>query len=330
MKAFLLFIAPSRARVARPDVLDLHVLQQVARRQRIARGIPGRGAHRVRSGARHLWVVCRSCERWNLSPLDERWEAIEQAEKFYRDTRRRVSTDNVGLAKLRDGSTLVRIGDPLRPEFAAWRYGDQFGRRRRKRFAMVGGAAVIVGGVILAGPVSGLVGASMFNPVFNLFNAGRGIYRSRTRLPIALDDGTIVPVSLAKLGKVTLKADKEDIVLELKASTPWWHYDDGRQGEYELHGDVAIRAAAVLLPHMNLAGGSRKEVSVAVDVLERAGGDPSRLFRNTMSAIDMSASGWRDMQISFSSTNRNTLSSLPTTSTARPPSSPPARAPASR
>ena len=28
-------------------------------------------------------MVCRSCERWNLSPLDERWEAIDQAEKLY-------------------------------------------------------------------------------------------------------------------------------------------------------------------------------------------------------------------------------------------------------
>src|SRR3990170_3191620 len=68
-----------------------------------------------------LWVVCKSCERWNLSPLDERWEAVEQAEKAYRDTRRRVATDNIGLAKLRDGTTLVRIGQPLRPQVAARR-----------------------------------------------------------------------------------------------------------------------------------------------------------------------------------------------------------------
>jgi hypothetical protein len=70
-------------------------------------------------------VVCRHCERWNLSPLEERWEAIEEAERLYRDTRKRVATDNIGLAKLRDGTTIVRIGEPLRPEFAAWRYGDQ-------------------------------------------------------------------------------------------------------------------------------------------------------------------------------------------------------------
>lgn len=57
-------------------------------------------------------------------PLAERWEAIERAEELYRDTRSRVSTEHVGLASLRDGTDLVRIGKPLRPEFAAWRYGD--------------------------------------------------------------------------------------------------------------------------------------------------------------------------------------------------------------
>lgn len=25
-----------------------------------------------------LWVVCKGCERWNLSPLEERWEAVEE------------------------------------------------------------------------------------------------------------------------------------------------------------------------------------------------------------------------------------------------------------
>src|SRR6478609_1503996 len=93
-----------------------------------------------------LWVVCPNCERWNLSPLEERWEAIEQSEKLYRDSRRRVATDNIGLAKLRDGTTLVRIGAPLRPEFAAWRYGDQFGRRRRRQMLIARAGGTIVRG----------------------------------------------------------------------------------------------------------------------------------------------------------------------------------------
>ena len=36
---------------------------------------------------------------------------------------------------LTEGLELVRIGEPLRPEIAAWRYGDQFGRRRRRHYA---------------------------------------------------------------------------------------------------------------------------------------------------------------------------------------------------
>ncbi|HMV30692.1 MAG TPA: hypothetical protein PKA50_01120 [Gemmatimonadales bacterium] len=75
-----------------------------------------------------LWVVCPHCARWNLAPLDERWEALEQCERAFHDTRIRVSTENIGLARLRDGTELVRIGSPLRPEFAAWRYSAQIFR----------------------------------------------------------------------------------------------------------------------------------------------------------------------------------------------------------
>ena len=54
-----------------------------------------------------LWVVCRRCERWNLSPLEERWEACEDCERLFRDTRLRASTDNIGLAKLAEGLEIV-------------------------------------------------------------------------------------------------------------------------------------------------------------------------------------------------------------------------------
>src|SRR5215831_12260351 len=105
-----------------------------------------------------LWVVCRKCERWNLSPLDERWEAIEQAERLYSETRRRVATAEIGLARLRDGTELVRIGAPLRPEFAGWRYGDQFGRRRTRQILIAGAGLVAIGGVVVGGAI---VGASL-------------------------------------------------------------------------------------------------------------------------------------------------------------------------
>ena len=60
-----------------------------------------------------LWVVCRKCERWNLSPLEERWEAIEECERLFSGTRLRLSTDNIGLARVGDGLDLVRIGSEV-------------------------------------------------------------------------------------------------------------------------------------------------------------------------------------------------------------------------
>lgn len=47
-----------------------------------------------------LWVACRLCGQWNLAPLEERWEAVEECEREYRAVRARVSTAEIGLARL--------------------------------------------------------------------------------------------------------------------------------------------------------------------------------------------------------------------------------------
>ena len=84
-----------------------------------------------------------------------RWESIEECERLFRDTRMRYATDSIGLAREREGTTLVRIGDPQRPEIAAWRYGDQFRQRRLKYTAIAAATAVGVGGIAILGPALG-------------------------------------------------------------------------------------------------------------------------------------------------------------------------------
>ena len=73
-------------------------------------------------------MICTRCGRWNLTPLEERWEAIDECERLFRGTRLRMSTDNVGLARFRGGFELVRIGPALLPEIASWRYGARLAR----------------------------------------------------------------------------------------------------------------------------------------------------------------------------------------------------------
>src|SRR5438105_8606074 len=134
-----------------------------------------------------VWVICRKCERWNLTPLEERWEAVEQCERLFTQTRLRVSSENIGLSRLREGLELVRIGKPLRPEMAAWRYGDQFGRRRRKYLITTGAIGIAAAGVLIAGPATGILaggGFGMFQLLNGLQRAARDrIVRARVAIP---------------------------------------------------------------------------------------------------------------------------------------------------
>lgn len=122
-------------------------------------------------GKGRLWVVCRKCLRWNLTPLEDRWEAIEECERIFRDTPVRASTENIGIARHPGGLDLVRIGSARRREFAAWRYMQRFRRRMvRKEAAMVPWVVGTIGlkvgllspysGVMLAGPGHSMRGTS--------------------------------------------------------------------------------------------------------------------------------------------------------------------------
>ncbi|HEX5870207.1 MAG TPA: hypothetical protein VFY65_07325, partial [Longimicrobium sp.] len=75
-----------------------------------------------------LWAVCDRCARWNLAPIEERWEAIEDAERLFRDTRLRAQRENIGLAKLRDGTRLIRGAPCTAAASSARRRSDRTSR----------------------------------------------------------------------------------------------------------------------------------------------------------------------------------------------------------
>lgn len=222
-----------------------------------------------------LWVVCRQCERWNLTPLDERWEAIEQAEKLYRDTRRRVATDNIGLAHLRDGTTLVRIGQPQRPEFAAWRYGDQFGRRRRRQL-LVAGTGVVALGAVATGTALAGIGIGAFGWV--LAQLGQRIVRGSPEDVVAkirTDNAGLVHVRRRHLGE-SLISRAEDGSMSL--------YLRFKNGSARFEGREAERIASIVIPKVNRFGGARRAVADAVSEIEQSGSAEAYLARLTQTA----------------------------------------------
>src|SRR5690348_2514377 len=202
-----------------------------------------------------LWVVCPHCERWNLSPLEERWEAIESAERQFRDTRRRVSTDNIGLAKLRDGTTLVRIGEPLRPEFASWRYGDQFGRRRRRQLFIAGGSVAAIGALVAGGAAAGV---SIGGFGWMLAQGVRAAVRGSPETVVAKirsQYGTVMPVRRRHLKETTIgRASDGSMEINLRY----------KNGQSVFTGREAERIAAIVIPKVNRFGGNKAEVASAV------------------------------------------------------------------
>lgn len=235
-----------------------------------------------------LWVVCRKCERWNLTPLEERWEAIEECERAFRSTKLRVSTDHIGLARLREGLELVRIGEPHRPEMAAWRYGDQFGRRRRKRITLIAGAGAALGVMYVAGPMLGSFGVVSFNGLYHAINAGNALYRSRTLIQVPFGKETR-RVRLSQLNDVELVVNDPDPILRLSVlppheDEPWWRYRKMSES-IELTGEDAVRGAGAILARLNGSGGSAKTVARAVTYLEEAA-DTVTLFRTAARDIE--------------------------------------------
>jgi hypothetical protein len=206
-----------------------------------------------------LWVVCRQCERWNLSPLEERWEAIESAERLYRDTRRRVSTENIGLAKLRDGTELIRIGEPLRPEFAAWRYGDQFGRRRRRQMLIAGGGVAAFGALVVGGAVAG-VGVSSFGWI--MAKAVRSIVDGSPETIVAriqTESAGLVKVRRRHLAETTIVPGNEGLfAIDLRF----------KNGKARFEGREAERIAAIVVPQVNRFGGAKATIAEAVNLIE--------------------------------------------------------------
>jgi len=232
-----------------------------------------------------LWAVCPHCRRWNLSPLDDRWEAIDECERLFRSTRARVSTDNIGLAPLASGVDLVRIGEPLRPEFAAWRYGTQLQWRRRRVgiAAAVMGAAGVVGATV-AGPAllaaaAPLMGQALIGYMVPLWVVPSMIavdavdhwQWERVALRVKSPQGRKLTVRVKHLWESAYYTDRHSDELALRL------VHDGGVTRYD--GDSALFAGGRLLARANWLGGAAGLVQRAVRRIDDTGDADSFLHK---------------------------------------------------
>jgi hypothetical protein len=216
-----------------------------------------------------LWAVCPRCARWNLAPLEERWEAIEEAERAFRDTRLRAQSENVGLARLPDGTRLVRVGKALAGELAAWRYGSRLVSRHRRRIAI--NTVSVVGG-LLTFPIAGIVGPGIHRGLAWMTDVATFGWRGRRtaleqRVPASLSP-TGAPMVLPRGAVIDAHLDEGadgDVLLRVPVF--------GRRRERsaaEFQGDAARTVLSRAMLMINHGGASRGDVRFAVDALAAA------------------------------------------------------------
>ncbi len=220
--------------------------------------------------------MCTHCKRWNLTPIEERLEAIEECEREFRGTFIRVSTDNIGLATLRSGLELVRIGEALRPEFAAWRYAGNFSKRRTRSFAITGAAVAGAGvasaavGAVLGPMMVGTVGVVALPglatvmaaiPMLGVLAAQEYITNDRVVARFSRKH-RLLTVRAQHVGAAELEVGHGDATsLSLPHDTGWVTFT----------GTEAIHATTVILANSNRNGGDKSVVEDAVRQIEDSG-----------------------------------------------------------
>jgi len=221
-----------------------------------------------------LWVVCTACHQWNLTPLEERWEAIEGAERLFRASKLRQSTDNIGLATVGDGTELIRIGKPQRPEMAAWRYGRNFVRRWKGMAIGAGVGAAAVAASALVVPPAALIALASAAVGFGALGGqmirmgGKVAFVGRYLLD---NEQQYVLVSPKMLSDVRLIEHAGEWALRVpylsrrpNVERRWSDVVDlGGMGHVTIRGQEADNAARQLLPLINGFGARPSVVSSA-------------------------------------------------------------------
>jgi len=242
-----------------------------------------------------LWAVCPRCARWNLAPIEERWEALEECEKAYRTATQRVSTDNIALARLPQGTDLVRIGRPLLPEYAAWRYGDVIGSRWRYfQRTHIGSVFWQVTGIgaMLAGLGLGVDPAIAMTPM--LMGLGWEVLRGRRMRPAlasALPERPGLARRLARRPWRTRPGRAEDGTWQIEVAPTTWQLmqEPGAPGVV-IAGPDARAVLPPLLVALAPRGGTAPEIRSAAEVLERAP-DLETVFDQFVASSDARATG---------------------------------------
>jgi 8-oxo-dGTP pyrophosphatase MutT (NUDIX family) len=233
-----------------------------------------------------LWALCAVCRTWNLSPIEERWEAVEEAERLFETAAIGSSTEHIALGRIAEGTELVRVGRADRQEFAGWRYSRKLIRRYR-RYSWMGYASG--GGAAALSLATGLGAIPLY---FAAAAAVSGIHLRGQR-----------PVLHTTSGETVRRGDAIKFSLRPGENELDWSVVIPRRNADDIHlrGDEALHALRALLPRANINKGRVAEVRNAVEEVVRLGSAEAVLRE---AAEEIGLSGGRRWKFLPSASNR--------------------------
>ncbi len=227
-----------------------------------------------------LWAVCHRFRAWNLAPLLERWEALEEAEAASARGVVGSSTEHVALVRLPDGTELVRVGEKVgREEFAGWRFQGRV-RGRLRRFAGrhagwgAAGAAAAVGTAV-AWPAAPLlaVGALAVGPVGALVHERLRPSVMGSVGPIEVGDRTLGPDTLhwSELRRDPASTAGWCVRVPVEEWGPGWGVPPVEAPRMTLRDADGLRVLRTVLPGIGFLGYARSVIANASSEVVRLG-----------------------------------------------------------
>jgi hypothetical protein len=208
-----------------------------------------------------LWAICGSCRRWNLAPIEERWEALDELERLSRDHGRLLSqTANITL--IRAGpAELVRVGRAGLTEEAWWRYGRELTARRSryKRLKYIEIVAMVAAGFYWGGEA--------LNRISRWYDFGSTAWRGSLTCPKC---GEPLNEISFRNSRQLIVVPAADAGVALEMGCPRCRFGE-QPGRHRLDGLAAQHVLRRVLAWRHYAGASEARIREATGAIQAAG-----------------------------------------------------------
>lgn len=224
-----------------------------------------------------LWLVCGSCRRWSLMPMEDRWEALEALEKEVTDRGKVLArTDRIALVKA-GPLEIVRVGGANRTEEAWWRYGRELVARKQSYGRLSLAAGLATGAVLAGGWATGgvsFIGAwwlwghapDAIKGGARWLRFGSSAWRGRSECPICGHHFHKVAFR-DKGGVFLLPHERENMQVVYRCP----NCGDLDEGGLRFEAEEGSRVLRRLLAHRHFSGASETRVKSATRLIEEAG-----------------------------------------------------------